>query len=528
MLSSSAFGPLTISTALLTTQNLLGLAVLWLVYQVLKALYNVSPFHPLAHIPGPKLAAATYLPEFYYDVIQFGRYTHQIRDMHRKYGPIVRINPNEIHCNDPNFSDEIYAVGGRKRDKPQHQINGAVLGKSGFGTRDHDLHRTRRIPLAKFFSRAMISRLEGDMHELVQKLCDKLLAESGNKEPVDVTVAYSCFTSDTISDYCFGESFGFLEQKGWYPNFRDPTAATLKIAFFLRFFPWCTHLIVIGHWLINFLPTDIALLIQTMQIDMPIRVIKTKTDMDAGIQYKRPTVFGSLLHSELEQSEKEPQRLADEAGAVIAAGTETASWALAIITFHLLSKPHLLEKLQAELRQVVDSNNPKNLPPWSVLETLPYMNGVIQEGLRLSYGVSGRTARVATQEDLVYHGTFDKNPVEYVIPRGYAVGMSATITHHDETVYPDSYEFIPERWLDGNSKKRDAERASLSFSKGSRSCPGKSLAMAEMNLALAALAIRVLPHATLYETTVEDVLYDHDMFIPRTRKESKGVRVKIN
>ncbi|KAI6380618.1 hypothetical protein MCOR25_001555 [Pyricularia grisea] len=516
------------STTLITTQNLLGLAALWLIYQLLKILYNVSPFHPLAHIPGPKLAAATYLPEFYYDVILFGRYTHQIKDMHRKYGPIVRINPNEIHCNDPDFADDIYAVGGRKRDKPQHQINGAVLGKSGFGTSDHDLHRTRRIPLAKFFSRAMITRLEGDMHELVQKLCDKLLAESGKKEPVDITVAYSCFTSDAISGYCFGESFGFLEQEGWYPNFRDPTAATLKVSFFLRFFPWMASLLVIGHWLINLLPADIALLIQVMQIDMPMRVIKTKTDLDSGIQYKRPTVFGSLLHSELDQSEKEPERLAAEAGAVMGAGTETASWALAVITFHLLTKPHLLEKLQSELRQVVDSSNPRSLPPWSVLETLPYMNAVIQEGLRLSYGVSGRTARVATQEDLVYRGTFDKNPVEYVIPRGYAVGMSAAIAHHDENVYPESYEFIPERWLDGNSKKRDAERASLSFSKGSRSCPGKSLALAEMNLALAALAIRVLPHATLYETTYEDVLYDHDMFIPRAKKGSKGVRVKIN
>lgn len=56
----------------------------------------------------------------------------------------------------------------------------------------------------------------------------------------------------------------------------------------------------------------------------------------------------------------------------------------------------------------------------------------------------------------------------------------------------------------------------------------RSLALAEMNLALAALAIRVLPHATLYETTYEDVLYDHDMFIPRAKKGSKGVRVKIN
>lgn len=41
-------------------------------------------------------------------------------------GPIVRISPNETHCNDVAFSDEIYAVGGRKRDKPLHQINGGA------------------------------------------------------------------------------------------------------------------------------------------------------------------------------------------------------------------------------------------------------------------------------------------------------------------------------------------------------------------------------------------------------------------
>lgn len=98
----------------------------WLIFQFLKALYNVSPWHPLYAIPGPKLAAATYLPEIYWDVVKFGKYTRQIKEMHVKYGPLVRISPTEIHCADVNFSDEIFAVGGRKRNKPAHQVNGTV------------------------------------------------------------------------------------------------------------------------------------------------------------------------------------------------------------------------------------------------------------------------------------------------------------------------------------------------------------------------------------------------------------------
>lgn len=39
-------------------------------------------------------------------------------------GPIVRISPDEVHCSDSRFIDEIYATGNRKRDKPIHQVRG--------------------------------------------------------------------------------------------------------------------------------------------------------------------------------------------------------------------------------------------------------------------------------------------------------------------------------------------------------------------------------------------------------------------
>lgn len=72
-----------------TIRLVLGAIGVWLVYKVLQALYNLSSLHPLSKIPGPKLAAASYLPEFYYDVIRFGRYTKEIKKLHEIYGKSI-------------------------------------------------------------------------------------------------------------------------------------------------------------------------------------------------------------------------------------------------------------------------------------------------------------------------------------------------------------------------------------------------------------------------------------------------------
>lgn len=316
----------------------------------------------------------------------------------------------------------------------------------------------------------MIARLEPDIHALVQKLCNKLLAQPAD-EAFDITMAYSCFTTDAISTYSFGEGFGLLNQEGWYPNFREPTASVLRPVFVFRFFPWTKKSAALATLLIDYLPEDIALMVKTLQIDMPWKVRKAKEDLDAGITYDRPTVFASLLQS-IPKEEKDPERwITDEAEAIVGAGTETTSWALGVITYHLLTKPEILAKLTKELETVV--KDPTHLPTWPVLETLPYLGAVIQEGLRLSYGVSSRTARVPTEENLLYRGEWQKRPVQYVLPKGYAIGMSSYITHHNERAFPDSFSFSPERWLDENNQRRkDLERSMLSFSKGSRACLG--------------------------------------------------------
>ncbi|OGM50575.1 hypothetical protein ABOM_000567 [Aspergillus bombycis] len=507
------------------------LAVAYLIYQALNAAWNISPFHSLSHIPGPRLAAATYLPEFYYDVIKFGQYTKKIQQFHEIYGPVVRISPNEVHCNDVRFAEEIYPLGGRKRNKPLHQVRGSgAMAHAIFSTVDHDIHRVRRTAIAKFFSRGQVSRLEPKIHRLAQRLCDKILAQG--KDPLDIPSAYSCFSTDVISDYCFGESYGFLDQASWEPNFRKPIFSLFTPVFAFRFFPFLEPLAIAASSISKHLSEDMGLLIKTLTVDMPESIQKTKADLDAGITSKEQTVFGSLLESDLPAEEKSVRRLTDEAASLIAAGTETVGWALAVTTYYLLANPEKLERLRKEIDEVVDVSG--QLPPWTTLEKLPYLGAIIYEGLRLSYGVSARTARVATEEDLVYRGewvaTGSKAPttVTYKIPRGYAIGMSSMIMHHNESVFPESHSFIPERWLDDRMQRnKELERSIFNFSKGTRACVGINLAFCELHVVLAALAMRVFSHMRLYETTEDDVRYDHDLFNPLPKASSKGIRAVI-
>jgi cytochrome P450 len=204
-------------------------------------------------------------------------------------------------------------------------------------------------------------------------------------------------------------------------------------------------------------------------------VEKVRASQEAGIIRDRETVFDSLLTSDLPAEDKTTRRLAAEGAALLGGGTETVSWALSVISFHLSNEPALLERATKELRTVVD--DPLHLPGWTALSNLPYLRGMIFEGLRLSYGVSERLVRVIRGENLVYPAVQQKAGVaveeNYVIPDGTPIGMTSWMLHHDEEVFPDAAQFRPERWVDGSeAERRELEKHLMAFGRGNRQCIG--------------------------------------------------------
>lgn len=75
--------------SMVTATNLLAILAIWVAYIVAHGLYNISPWHPLHRFPGPRLAAASLLYEFWYDMVLGGTYTARIKKMHAVYGTDV-------------------------------------------------------------------------------------------------------------------------------------------------------------------------------------------------------------------------------------------------------------------------------------------------------------------------------------------------------------------------------------------------------------------------------------------------------
>lgn len=112
------------------TATLLSTAI-WVIIVVIYRLY----LHPLARFPGSKLVAITYWVEFYLDVVKAGggQYYKRVNQMHHKHGkeydcfvrhehepnavpgPIIRVSPNELHIDDPEYYQVLFAGGGEVR-----------------------------------------------------------------------------------------------------------------------------------------------------------------------------------------------------------------------------------------------------------------------------------------------------------------------------------------------------------------------------------------------------------------------------
>ncbi|KAI9930243.1 hypothetical protein ASPWEDRAFT_733106 [Aspergillus wentii DTO 134E9] len=471
-------------------------------------------FSPLAKFPGPKLAAATQLYEIYYDIIKHGQFMYEIERMHHQYGPVVRINPFELHVRDPYFYDQLYAGPSKVRDKYASFVFNGETGSS-FATAHHALHRTRRGSLGPFFSKKAVANIEPLIQSKVNLLCSHFTRAMDTDEAIELHTAFACFAADVVSQYSFGASlcFGYLNQ----PRLSDQWKKIINGIFELLIIP---RLIPSAYFLSHLVPR-VACMINPVfepipQFEKDIHNIVKHLSQQSYSAEKEMPIFQSIMQSEkLPVEERKLKRIADEAAFLVVAGTDAPSQVLAITIFHLLWNPCTYQKLQAEL--VAALPDLRTDPSWSAMEELPYLKAVIKEGLRLSAVVTSRLPRIAPNEVLRVQG--------WEIPPGTPVGMSNHFILRDPNIYHEPMQFLPERWMGSPEEVRRLGKYLVPFSKGSLGCLGPTMTYSWLNLALATILRRF--ELALFETTDRNVEIVRDCFNGQTVPGLNNVKVKV-
>ncbi|KAL1636528.1 hypothetical protein SLS56_001113 [Neofusicoccum ribis] len=250
-------------------------------------------------------------------------------------------------------------------------------------------------------------KIQGLIYDKADLLCKRMKEAAADEEPVKIKLAYSCYTTDVISMYLLGVCFDFLDHPGFNREFSDTVTQLAKATPISRPFWWLT----------------------------------------------------SVMDS-LPPSEKSDFRLRMEIEILLAAGTETTATCLGVLTVFVLDDPDVHAKLTKELVDAIPDAS--KLPPLQVLERLPYLTGVIREGLRLGFGIYTRITRMA-EEPLPYG--------PYAIPPLTPVSMTSGLTHVDPAIWNQPTRFMPERWADPAEAAR-LGRYLTAFSKGGRACLG--------------------------------------------------------
>jgi cytochrome P450 len=125
-------------------------------------------------------------------------------------GPIVRINPNELHINGPGYYDELYGSTTKKRDKYRPWVALAGAPRSGFATVEHDLHRMQRGALNSFFSKKAVTQLESVVQEKIETLCQRFEGALKTGKVFKADAAYMALTMDVICQYSFAADDDYL------------------------------------------------------------------------------------------------------------------------------------------------------------------------------------------------------------------------------------------------------------------------------------------------------------------------------
>ena len=426
---------------------------------LLLVIYLIATYARLSHVPGPFLASFTNLVRLRWVLTRKAQYVHI--DLHKRYGPLVRIGPNVVSVGDTAEIQQIYGLTGHYIKSGfypvlQPHAKGAAM-PGLFNTQDEDLHRVMKKPIASIYSMTNLVSFESYVNSTMSvffKELDRRFAETA--EICDLGVWLQRFAFDVIGEITFSRRLGFLEgaqdvdgimHSIWH-HF-EKAAPVGQVCWVDKF--WNKNRILAWLW-----PPPTSPIVRFATERANERKAKSPVE-DSELNNRD---FLSRFIEAKSKDDKVPDWvLTAWTTSNILAGSDTTAILLRTILYNLLRYPSTMHRLLQELQQAADKGElSTDAVAWSEAKDLPFLDACIKEAGRLHPPFGLQLERVVPPEGAVICGKPFK--------AGTIVGINAWVAHRDESVFGSNASvWDPSRWLcEDEGQRKVMERSLLTVS----------------------------------------------------------------
>ncbi|KAL4922507.1 cytochrome P450 [Aspergillus aurantiobrunneus] len=414
---------------------------------IARCLYRLY-YHPLSRVPGPRLAACTSLWLAWHTFC--GDECTVVFRLHKKYGPVLRVAPNDVDIASGGAIEPIYLNHGGFPKTPVYSKFDIDGHPTIFSTLTLPERASRAKAVAPLFSTASIRNSQETLLQVVDDFVERLRREARSGQPVNVLQLARAMAIDAVSAYLFHERYGALNERAEVMSASPFVDAYVGVGAFFNFAYG-----KVGEYLVSVFE-------RLAESPETAKSFTTMDDYSSGLMKRSVPESGSYQSRLLEKVS--PTQSQIEVKDVCFAGTDSTGMNTATIIWYLAKYPEIYTRLRTSLQTTATPTDPLSTP---------YLRAVVREGLRLAWANPIRLPRAVPAPGWTYNS--------YFFPPGTSVGVSAFQLHQDESVFPDPFEFKPERWLDPT----DAMLTNFfAFGKGTRACIAQNLGQAEVTLAI--------------------------------------------
>ncbi|KAI8873848.1 cytochrome P450 [Ramicandelaber brevisporus] len=469
----------------LVQQLLLLLPLLLLWY----AVYN-RYFHPLSHLPGPVFLGSMFPGANILSVLS-DRHPYVMEELHAKYGPVVRLEPNMVSFADAAAQRTIYTAPAIRKHDEYRAFEWGVANL--FSTTDPAMAKHRRHMVIPAYGSAKVLASESIIYECgakeVTERWNRRLAAAGGEHGsllVDMHEEAHCLAGRIMTRLIMGQVDESVVD----------LIKTMRISLALGYFvpDWLQCLL--ARWL-GFTP-----FVNTFKLRRHLHQFIVARRQKQELQQEHNETHTHNQHDDILQAMMDTvdpvtgtplsvDSLVSELGVQAFAAIDTSATTVMWIFDLLFAHPHALHRLEADIIAAYpDMSEPILFDGGALFQQLPYLEAVIWESMRVRTIGAGVLSRVV-------HSTCSSGRVVisgHAIPAGTVVGTPMHVLHHDRAVWgSDVHEFRPERMLDDETAtmvSAEKRRRLTPFSLGVRACVGRQVGLTTLAINLANLIRR--------------------------------------